>query len=88
MISRRRTCPLVENLAKIRLGGLGIVGVVGQLEDSIKISHGIINELYYPSVDQPNTRDFQFLISDGETFCHEEKHDLDNPARRQHERCP
>jgi hypothetical protein len=29
-------------------------------------------------VDQPNTRDFQFLISDGETFCHEEKRDLDH----------
>jgi glucoamylase len=40
------------------------------------LSHGIVNELYYPSVDQPNTRDFQFLISDGETFCHEEKRDL------------
>ena len=40
------------------------------------LSHGIINEIYYPRVDQPNTRDFQFLISDGETFCHEEKRDL------------
>ena len=27
---------------------------------------------------RPNTRDFQFLISDGETFCHEEKRDLDH----------
>jgi glucoamylase len=49
------------------------------------LSHGIINEIYYPHVDQPNTRDFQFLISDGETFCHEEKRDLDHvieyPAR-------
>ena len=41
-------------------------------------AHGIINEIYYPHVDQPNTRDFQFLISDGETFCHEEKRDLDH----------
>ena len=40
------------------------------------LSHGIINEIYYPTVDEPNTRDFQFLISDGETFCHEEKRDL------------
>jgi len=29
-------------------------------------------------VDQPNTRDFQFLITDGETFCHEEKTDLEH----------
>ena len=42
------------------------------------LSHGIINEIYYPHVDKPNTRDFQFLISDGETFCHEEKRDLDH----------
>jgi glucoamylase len=40
------------------------------------LSHGIINEIYYPRVDQPNTRDFEFLISDSETFCHEEKRDL------------
>jgi glucoamylase len=40
------------------------------------LSHGIINEIYYPNVDCPNTRDFQFLISDGETFCHEERRDL------------
>jgi glucoamylase len=40
------------------------------------LSHGIVNEIYYPHVDQPNARDFQFLISDGETFCHEEKRDL------------
>jgi len=42
------------------------------------LSHGIVNEIYYPRVDQPNTRDFQFLISDGETFCHEEKRDLNH----------
>jgi glucoamylase len=42
------------------------------------LSHGIVNEIYYPTVDQPNTRDFQFLISDGETFCHEEKRHLDH----------
>jgi glucoamylase len=41
------------------------------------LSHGIVNEIYYPSVDRPNTRDFQFLITDGETFCHEEKNDLE-----------
>ena len=40
------------------------------------LSHGIINEIYYPTIDQPNTRDFQLLITDGRTFCHEEKRDL------------
>ena len=42
------------------------------------LSHGIVNEIYYPTVDQPNTRDLQFLISDGSTFCHEEKRDLEH----------
>src|SRR6516225_7965913 len=42
------------------------------------LSHGIVNEIYYSHVDKPNTRDFQFLISDGETFCHEEKRDLNH----------
>lgn len=42
------------------------------------LSHGIVNEIYYPHVDQPNTRDFQLLITDGATFCHEEKCDLDH----------
>ena len=40
------------------------------------LSHGIVNEIYYPTVDQPNTRDLQFLVTDGSTFCHEEKRDL------------
>ena len=42
------------------------------------LSHGIVNELYYPHVDTPNTRDLQFLITDGETFCHEERRNLDH----------
>jgi glucoamylase len=42
------------------------------------LSHGIINEIYYPNVDCPNTRDLQFLITDGESFCHEERRDLDH----------
>jgi glucoamylase len=52
------------------------------------LSHGIINELYYPNVDQPNTRDFQLLISDGETFCHEEKRDLDHRIEYPERDCP
>jgi glucoamylase len=51
------------------------------------LSHGIVNEIYYPSVDQPNTRDFQFLISDGETFCHEEKIDLEHEMEYPEQAC-
>jgi len=51
------------------------------------LSHGIVNELYYPSVDEPNTRDFQFLVSDGKTFCHEEKRDLDHQIEYPERNC-
>lgn len=40
------------------------------------LSHGILNEVYYPTVDRPQIRDLQFLVSDGESFFHEEKRDL------------
>lgn len=43
-------------------------------------SRGVINEVYCPTVDTPNTRDLQFLITDGKTFCHEEKTDLIHTA--------
>jgi len=42
------------------------------------LSHGIVNEVYFPYADTPNIRDLQFLITDGETFCHEERRDLDH----------
>ena len=42
------------------------------------ISHGILNEVYYPTIDRPQTRDMGLLITDGETFFHEEKRDLDH----------
>lgn len=42
------------------------------------LSHGILNEIYYPTIDRPQVRDMEFLITDGETFFHEEKRDLEN----------
>ena len=39
-------------------------------------SHGILNEIYHPTIDRPQMRDMEFLITDGETFLHEEKRDL------------
>ena len=41
------------------------------------LSHGILNEIYYPTIDRPQIRDLQFLITDGESFFHEERRDLD-----------
>jgi len=42
------------------------------------ISHGIIDEVYYPRVDQANTRDFGLLVTashQGQPFLSEEKRD-------------
>ena len=39
-------------------------------------SHGILNEIYHPTIDHAQVRDMEFLVSDGETFVHEEKRDL------------
>jgi glucoamylase len=39
-------------------------------------SHGILNEVYCPTIDRPQMRDMEFLITDGETFVHEEKRHL------------
>ena len=34
---------------------------------------GIVTEVYYPTVDKPQIRDLQYLITDGNSFLHEEK---------------
>ena len=39
-------------------------------------SHGTINEIYNPTIDKPQVRDLEFLVTDGESFVHEEKRDL------------
>ncbi len=39
------------------------------------ISHGILNEIYYPRVDQACTRDFGLIVTDGGGFFAEEKRD-------------
>ncbi|HZC46499.1 MAG TPA: glycoside hydrolase family 15 protein, partial [Candidatus Acidoferrum sp.] len=39
-------------------------------------SAGVLNEIYYPTIDQPQVRDLQFLFTDGETFFHDERRAL------------
>src|SRR5256885_2911080 len=41
------------------------------------ISHGILDEIYFPFVDQPNTRDLGLLVTSGPEFFSEEKRDTD-----------
>lgn len=37
------------------------------------LSHGILNEIYYPRVDMPCTRDFGLIVTSGSNFFSEEK---------------
>jgi glucoamylase len=37
------------------------------------LSHGILNEVYFPRVDQACTRDFGLLVTDGKSYFSEEK---------------
>ncbi|MGZ6187085.1 MAG: glycoside hydrolase family 15 protein, partial [Candidatus Binataceae bacterium] len=34
-------------------------------------SGGVLNEIYYPTIDRPQIRDLQYLVTDGETFFHD-----------------
>ncbi|WGV27420.1 glycoside hydrolase family 15 protein [Halotia branconii] len=42
------------------------------------IWNGVITEVYHPTVDTPQIRDLQYLISDGKSFFHEEKRHLES----------
>lgn len=37
------------------------------------ISKGILNEVYYPTIDRPQIRDLQYLVSDGQSFFRDER---------------
>ncbi|WP_348267988.1 glycoside hydrolase family 15 protein [Edaphobacter paludis] len=52
------------------------------------VSHGILNEIYYPTIDRPQTRDMELIFTDGETFCHEEKRDFDYKLDYVHPNAP
>lgn len=52
------------------------------------LSHGILNEIYYPTIDRPQTRDMELIFTDGETFLHEEKRDLQYDLHYIHPNAP
>jgi glucoamylase len=45
------------------------------------VSHGIINEVYFPTIDKANTRDLGLLVTDGAEFFSEEKRDAASEIR-------
>jgi glucoamylase len=40
------------------------------------LANGVITECYYPTIDSPQIRDMQYLVSDGETFFHDERRNM------------
>jgi glucoamylase len=45
------------------------------------ISHGILNEVYYPRIDQAMTRDMELIVTDGADFFSEEKRDAEHSVK-------
>jgi glucoamylase len=41
------------------------------------LGRGVVTEVYFPRIDLPQTRDLQFLVTDGRSFFHEEKRHLE-----------
>ena len=37
------------------------------------LANGVLTEVYYPTIDTPQIRDTQLLVSDGNSFCHDER---------------
>ena len=37
------------------------------------LDYGCITEVYYPTIDSPQIRDLQYLVTDGESFFHDER---------------
>ena len=44
--------------------------------------NGTVTEVYYPTVDRPQLRDLELLITDGVSFFHEEKRHLDHSVSK------
>ncbi|MGH7877881.1 MAG: glycoside hydrolase family 15 protein [Candidatus Binataceae bacterium] len=42
------------------------------------VSNGVISEVYYATLDRPQIRDLQYLVTDGETFFHDTHRNLES----------
>jgi glucoamylase len=61
-------------------GAKTLVGTAAATQSRIwfTIGNGTINEVYFPDVDQANTRSVRFLVSDGESFFSDEQWDAEH----------
>jgi glucoamylase len=66
--------PKWTSSAKIGVG----TAVSGYSNVWFTISHGILNEVYYPRIDIANIRDLEFVVTDGHSFFSEEKRDCEH----------
>jgi glucoamylase len=57
-------------------------GVLGGSTVWFTVSAGVLNEAYHPTIDRPQIRDLQYLITDGESFFHDERRHLDSRSSR------
>ncbi len=48
------------------------------------VARGVLTEIYYPTIDMPQTRDIGFLVSDGHSFVHDEKRHLTHTMEKVH----
>jgi glucoamylase len=61
-------------------GAKTIVGTAASERSRIwyTVANGNLNEIYFPDVDQANTRSVRFLVTDGKTFFSDEQWDADH----------
>lgn len=60
--------------------GVG-TALTAQSQVWFSLSHGILNEIYYPRIDHACTRDFGFIVTDGRSFFSEEKRNARSTLR-------
>lgn len=51
------------------------------------VSHGILNEIYYPGIDKACIRDMGLIVTDGTSLFSEERRDAFNKRLAWPERC-
>src|SRR5579863_3466259 len=42
------------------------------------VSEGVISEVYFPTLDRPQIRDLQYVVTDGESFFHDVHRNLES----------
>lgn len=50
------------------------------------LNSGRLTEVYYPDLDTPSVYELQFVVTDGESFAHTERDDMDSEVRLEDER--